>query len=390
MTLSQLWPPVSPRTLERQVWNSETASGIPGMSRALSLYGGLIGSCMLQHRQGVTVLDDTPRLLQQPDLDLAYSNYVRLHVEDWWLHGNACHLITARHARDGYPAATRWFPARRWSIQEDKDRARAIYLLDGKPVPAGDVVHVQRGADPWFPYRGMGVVEQHVRTLNRAGLEEAAESATLTDRGTPTVAIITPQDEPEQKDLDAAADKWVERFRGSEGKPAFFPAGTEVVPLSWKPSDQQMVEARKMTLIDVANVMNLDAWWLGAEASSHNYKSPGPLFLMLMKTSLGPVMDVFEQVWSQSWLPAGRQVGFDRVSLLRDDLASMLQSFGGSGAERYFPDPNEVRRYMGFPELPDSAWPASTPPPADDVPAGQPGEQDPADDNEQDPTEEEA
>lgn len=382
MTMSQLWPPVSPRTLERQVWNADTASALPGMSRALQLYGGLIASCMLQHRQGVQVLEDTPRLLTQPDPDLAYSTFVRLHVEDWWLHGNACHLITARHARDGYPAATRWFPARRWSIQEDPDRAQPIYLLDGKEVPRSNVVHVQRGSDPWFPYRGMGVVEQHVRTLNRAGLEEAAESATLTDRGTPTVAIITPQTEPDEAQLDAAANKWVERFRGSEGKPAFFPAGTEVVPLSWKPSDQQMVEARKMTLIDVANVMNLDAWWLGAEASSHNYKSPGPLFLMLMKTSLGPVMDVFEQVWSQSWLPAGRQVGFDRVSLLRDDLASMLQAFGGSGAGRYFPDPNEVRRYMGFPELPEAAWPSPAAPP-EPIP--------PTDDNDtQDPTEEDA
>lgn len=378
MTMSQLWPPVSPRTLERQVWNADTASALPGMSRALQLYGGLIGSCMLQHRQGIDVLPDTPRLLTQPDPDLAYSTFVRMHVEDWWLHGNACHLVTARSARDGYPAATRWFPARRWSIQEDPDRAQPIYLLDGKEVPRSNVVHVQRGADPWFPYRGMGVVEQHVRTLNRAGLEEAAESASLTDRGTPSVAIITPQVEPNPAELDAAADKWVERFRGTEGKPAFFPKDTEIVPLSWNPSEGQMVEARKMTLVDLANLMNLDAWWLGAEASSHNYKSPGPLFLMLMKTSLGPVMDPFEQVWSQAWLPAGRQVGFDRVSLLRDDLGSMIAAF--KGAERFFPDPNEPRRYMGFPALPDAAWPA---PPAPPEPTPEDDEQ-----NQQDPTEE--
>jgi phage portal protein BeeE len=380
MTMSQLWPPVSPRTLERQVWNAETASGIPGMSRALQLYGGLIGSCMLQHRQGIDVLDETPRLLTQPDPDLAYSTFVRLHVEDWWLHGNACHLVTAREARTGYPAAVRWFPARRWSIQEDRDRAQPIYLLDGKEVPRGDVVHVQRGSDPWFPYRGMGVVEQHVRTLNRAGLEEAAEAASLTDRGTPSVAIITPQSEPKETELDAAADKWVERFTGTAPKPAFFPKDTQIVPLSWNPSEGQMVEARKMTLVDIANLMNLDAWWLGAEASSHNYKSPGPLFLMLMKTSLGPVMDPFEQVWSQSWLPRGRQVGFDRVTLLRDDLGSMIAAF--KGADRFFPDPNEARRYMGFPTLPDAAWPSPAAPP-EPTPPDDEDEQD-----EQDPTEE--
>jgi hypothetical protein len=364
------------------VWNAETASGIPGMSRALQLYGGLIASCMLQHRQGIDVLPDTPRLLTQPDPDLAYSTFVRMHIEDWWLHGNACHLITARHARDGYPAATRWFPARRWSIQEDRDRAQPIYLLDGKEVPRANVVHVQRGADPWFPYRGMGVVEQHVRTLNRAGLEEAAEAASLTDRGTPSVAIITPGTEPKEDELDAAADKWVERFQGTAPKPAFFPKDTQIVPLSWNPQEGQMVEARKMTLVDVANLMNLDGFWLGAETSSHTYRSPGPMFLVLLKTALGPVMDVMEQVWSQAWLPAGRQVGFDRVSLLRDDLGSMISAF--KGAERFFPDPNEPRRYMGFPALPESAWPQQPPQLAQDP------EQDPTGDeqDEQDPTEE--
>lgn len=382
MTLSQLWPPVSPRTLERQVWNADTASGIPGMSRALQLYGGLIGSCMLQHRQGIDVLPDTPRLLTQPDPDLAYSTFVRNHVEDWWLHGNACHLITSRSARDGYPTSVRWFPARRWSIQEDPDRAQPIYLLDGKKIAnQGDVVHVQRGSDPWFPYRGMGVVEQHLRTLNRAGLEEAAEAASLTDRGTPSVAIITPQTEPNPADLDAAADKWVERFRGTEGKPAFFPKDTQIVPLSWNPQQGQMVEARKMTLVDVANLMNLDGFWVGAETSSHTYRSPGPMFLVLLKTALGPVMDPFEQVWSQAWLPNGRQVGFDRVTLLRDDLQSMVSTF--KGASELFPDPNEPRQYMGFPPLPASAWPSPAAPPAPAPPAD-----DTAD--EQDPTEEDA
>lgn len=379
MTLPQLWPPVSPRTLERQVWNADTASSIPGMSRALALYGGLIGSCMLQHRQGIDVLPDTPRLLAQPDPDLAYSTFVRLHVEDWWLHGNACHLVTSRSARDGYPTSVRWFPARRWSIQEDPQRAQPIYLLDGKEVPRGDVVHVQRGADPWFPYRGMGVVEQHLRTLNRAGLEEAAEAASLTDRGTPNVAIITPQTEPDPADLDAAADKWVERFRGTEGKPAFFPKDTEIVPLSWNPQQGQMVEARKMTLVDVANLMNLDGFWVGAETSSHTYRSPGPMFLVLLKTALGPVMDPFEQVWSQAWLPNGRQVGFDRVTLLRDDLGSMIAAF--KGADRFFPDPNEPRRYMGFPALPEASWPAPAAPPEPTPPDDEQDQQDPTEED---------
>jgi hypothetical protein len=45
-----------------------------------------------------------------------------------------------------------------------------------------------------------------------------------------------------------------------------------------------------------------------------------------------------------------------------------------------FPEPNEFRVYMGWPELPESAWPS--PPPALEAPPDEP------DDAEQDPPDE--
>lgn len=365
---SQIWPPVVPRTLERQVWDSTTARGLPGVAMALHLYS-LIATCPLQLARGADVLP-TPRLLDRPDPDEALLTFVGSHLDDWWLNGNAVSLTTARFAQNGYPAASRWYPSHRWTI-EDVD-GQPKYRLDGQEVSRDNVVHVKRGQDPRFPHRGMGVVEQHLRTLNRAGLEEASESASLSDRGTPSVAIITPQKEPDEGDLDAAAVKWDERFAGTRPKPAFFPAGTQIVPLSWNPSEGQMIEARKMSITDVANIFGLDGYWLGAEASSHNYKSPGPLFLLLTKVSLRPVMKVFEDVWSNAWYAGrGTRVRFDTRELLADDLGSMITAF--NTGSRFFPDPNEPREYMGFPPLPDEAFkvdaPAPAPVPTDTPPA---------------------
>jgi hypothetical protein len=375
---------VSPRTLERQVWDAGTARSLPGVAKALQLYMGLISSCALERVRGEEIL---PRgtLLDRVDPDMPQPVFVGAHVEDWWLHGNAAAYVTARDA-EGYPAAARYYPAHRWGITEQRDfRGDLIpggvtYLLDGQEVPRENVIHVQRGTDDTFPYRGMGVVEQHLRTLNRAGLEEAAESANLLDRGTPAVAIITPNVEPDQTQLDAAADRWVERFAGTAAKPAFFPKDTQIIPLSWNPTDAQMVEARAMSTKDIAAIFNLDPYWLGAEGSSHTYRSPGPMFLVLSKLSLGPVMDVFEDVWSHAWTPRGTRVRFDRTSLLRDDLSTMAQAFTTGSA--YFPDKNEVRRYMGFPSLPEDAFP-KPPPMLPAVPAA-----DTPDDTEDTPTEE--
>ena len=364
----QLWPPVDePRYLTRQVWDSTTARGLPGVGRALDLYSGLIGSCQLQQdvkgaiRKPGVGRNTAPRLCRRPDPDMARATFVRAHIEDWWLHGNATHLVTVRDA-EGQPAAVRWYPAHRWYMDDTDGPVK--YFLDGREVPRDDVVHVARGADPSFPYRGMGVVEQYLRALNRAGLEEAAESASLTDRGMPSVAIITPNAEPVEEDMDAAADKWVERFTGATPKPAFFPKDTQVVPLSWSPNDAQMAEARRLTRVDVANLMNLDGYWLGAEGSSHTYRSPGLMFLALHKTSLKPVMDVFEDVWSDAWFPNGTGVRFDPTELLRDDLGTMVKTFTEGAA--MFP-PEEARVYMGFPAVPDGGLPTPPPsaPPAD-------------------------
>lgn len=384
MSLSQLWPPVEPRTLTRQVWDSTTARGLPGVGRALGLYS-MIGSCPLELVKGSEVRSagagpgTGPRLLDRPDPDQARPTFVNLHVEDYLLHGNACHLVTARDAA-GRPAAVRWYPAHRWGIQEK--RGQPVYTLDGLEVPRAEVVHAQRGADPVMPWRGVGVVEQHLRSLNRIGLQEAAEASALTDRGMPSVAIISPNTELDPVDADKVADKWVERFRGSEPKPGIFPAGTQVVPLSWKPTDSQMVEARSLSAKDLANLFNLDGYWLGAEGSSHTYRTPGPMFLVLTKTALGPVMDVLEDVWSAAWFPHGSRVRFNRTELLRDDLPAMVQAFTTGGA--LFPDPNEPREYMGFPALPASAWP-TTPAPAPE-PAGSvdPPTDNPDDDDQED------
>lgn len=373
---STLQRPDIPSTLTRQVWDSETARTLPGVGRALAVYGGLISGCALMHTRRGDVAGDRPRLLDRPDPDLARQTFIGVQVEDYLLHGNACHLVTVRDSY-GYPAAARWYPAHRWMIWEDPRTLQPIYYLDGVEVRREDVVHVQRGADPSCMWRGVGVVEQHVRSLNRAGLEEAAETTNLIDRGMPAVAIITPQVEPKPAELTAAADDWVEKFAGVDRKPAFFPKDTQVVPLSWTPKDGQLIEARKMSLTDMANLFNLDGYYLGASSGSHTYRSPGPMFLVLLKISLNPVMDVFEDVWSKAWYPNGNEVRFDRSGLLQDDLLTMVQAF--VQGSQFFPDPNEPRRYMGFPALPDEAWDGAAPAPE---PAPEP---EPVDDQGDDP-----
>ncbi|HEY9417482.1 MAG TPA: phage portal protein [Pseudonocardia sp.] len=375
MVSGQLWPPVvDPATLTRQVWDADSARSLPGMGRALQLYGGLISQCGLDQFSGDELIKPRPPLLQLPDVNLrARSTFVRTHVEDYLLHGNALHLVTARYANGGEVRGVRWFPAHMWHVADPSstEDGGVDYYLNGRKVPRQDVVHAQRGAAEGAPWRGVGVVEEHLKTLNRAGLEEAAESKNLTGGGVPSVAVIAPQATLSTEETEDAKDTWEEKFEGPGRRPAVLPNGTQVVPLSWSPVDAQMIEARKMSLVDVANCCNLDPYWLGGQSSSHTYKSPGPMFLTLLRTSLEPVMADLELVWSLAWLPYGRSVRFDRLQLTRDDFATEVQT-GVQGVAAGLITAEEWRVRQGLPVEPEFGELKKSAPAAPAAPAGPP------------------
>lgn len=198
----------------------------------------------------------------------------------------------------------------------------------------------------------MGVVEQHLRSLERIGLQEAYEADALSKAGVPSVAVIAPQKDLTQEQADAAALSWMEKYSG-ERRPAILPNGTQIETLSWNPSDQELVTARQLSLVDLANLMNLDAFWLGAPNSSHQYKSAGPMFTALIKTSLARVLTPFEDVWSRIFSPYGSEVRFDRLELTRDDFAAEVTT-GVQAVNAGLMTVDEWRIRMGLP-------PAGTP-----------------------------
>lgn len=372
----QLWPPVvDPATLTRQVWDSVTASALPAVGRAMALYGGLISQCALDQYRGAQPTP-RPQILTVPDPALkARSIFVRVHVEDYLKHGNALHLITAR-GPDGRATSTKWFPAEQWMIDATFP-GNPDYYLNGRKVPRReDVVHVQWGAAPGQPWRGWGIVERHLSTLNRAGLEEAAESQALSGGGVPSVAVIAPQKNLTEDELDDAADAWEAKFAGPGRRPGIFPAGTTITPLSFSPQQAEATAARQLTLIDLANLLNLDPYWVGGQSSSSTYKSPGPMFLTLQRTSLGPVMVDLESVWGLAWTPPELELKFDRNQLTRDDFASSITTVLAAMAGKLMTR-EEGRVYLGWSPEPligefETVEPAeeATPPSLSVIPGG--------------------
>ena len=348
----QIWPPVvDPATLTRQVWDTATAQMVPAVGRALALYGGLISQCDLDQYTGPSPVVPRPPVLENPDPILGSRPlFSRVHVEDYLVHGNALHLITSRD--QGRVRAVTWFPADQWGIDASHGRGFPDYYLNGSKIARReDVVHVKWGAAPGEPWRGWGLFERYMNTLDRVALQEASERSALSGGSVPSVAVIVPQKNPTQEDVDEAAEQWERRFGGPSRRPGIFPYGTVVQPLSWSAEDQQATLARQMSLTDVANMLNLDGFWLGAPNSSHQYKTTGDMFLQLQRISLEPVMGDLEAVWSNNWFPGQPRVQFDRNQLTRDDFATSLATLGKAVNDGLM-TPEEARLYMRWPAVP--------------------------------------
>ena len=293
--------------------------GIPALARCVGIVSGLIRQMSIDAYRG-SMKQPRTRFLNQPDPTPNANRawWVGQHVEDYLVHGNAVHLVTVRDAA-GWPLAATWVPAS-WVTLTTTPDGHVDYWVQGRHVPAADVVHVRRRADSMQPARGIGVVEQHIATFDRLDKQARYETAALDQSGVPSVVIIAPNADLSQEQADSASSRWMEKF--TERKPAVLPAGTTVTPLAWSPADAQMVEARKLSLQDVANLMNLDGYWTGAPSPGLTYKSVGPLFLNLVRQTTGPITDDLEQVWGNAWLPYGQELRFATREILADDMAT--------------------------------------------------------------------
>lgn len=331
------WP-ITPMTPSR-------ARAIPAISRVIQLIGGMIKQMGMDDYAGDKALT-RPRLLDQPDPEVARSWWIDVQTTDYLLHGNALHVITSRDAA-GYPLTVTWLPAEWVSITWTTDRRGVEYWAGGTKLNPDNIIHVRRGADPWCPYRGVGLVEQHLTQLGRIDDQEKYEQSTLKGSAVPSVAVITPNPEVSQEEADAAKQQWVMKYGGPVREPAVLPAGTQVIPLAWSPADAQMVEARKLSLLDVANMANLDGYWVGAPASSLTYRSPGPMYLNLLRQTINPIIEDFEGTFSSAWLPRGRKVRFDRQAVLKDDMQTMVSTLANAVSAKLITQ-SEARVYLGY------------------------------------------
>jgi HK97 family phage portal protein len=336
--------------------------GIPGAWRASMLLSGLLGAMPWRaYRETpadgpLELIAPTPDLLRQPNWPETRMTTLSGALLDLIFHGNAIGPIATR-GPDG--EATSWLPQPASSVQVRRaieydpsglQRGDKVYLIGNREYGSRDVIHVMGPAQPGS-LRGMGLLEAHLNTTFKLASELGRQANSVATAAVPTGILKSLVPDLDQPEADAMKAAW--RRSQRDRTVAVLNATTDYVPVAWNPTETQLVEARRLSLLELAHLFGVDASWLGANISSAPYSNVELQGINLTRYSaLGMHIAQFEQTLEQALAP-GTRVKVNLDALLRADTLTRYQAHE-IGIRAGFITADEVRGIEDRPPLTDA------------------------------------
>lgn len=132
---------------------------------------------------------------------------------------------------------------------------------------------------------------------------------------------------------DEDKESFIERWRkGNSGanrhRPAILPFGLEIKEFGVKPSDSQLLDARKFSRIEICSLFGVPPHLIGETEKAATYASVEQFNIMFATQCLLPRVIVWEQAWQRDILQDDKfQAKFSMAALLRGDNASRTASY---------------------------------------------------------------
>ena len=312
------------------------AMSVPGCWRAALLLSDLIGNFPLDaYRRGplgIPVELPVPALLEQPAPPESRMDTVSAWILDLIWHGNAVGIIAARN-RSGWPTAVTPVDVEQVAVRRVERRERdaraarlpvgtVVYEIDGELYLASDIVHMKGPHRPGA-LRGFGVLEAHLVGAVALAQELGAQAHGVATHGVPSVVIESLDPELDEPGAEQLKDKVMSSQRTR--RPMVTNASTKLTPLAWDPTQTQLIEARKLSLLEQALIMGLDPSWLGAAQTSRVYSNIEQEATNLVRYSAGGHLGRLEGALSAAF-PRGVWVEANLDAALRADTLTRYQA----------------------------------------------------------------
>lgn len=230
------------------------------------------------------------------------------------------------------------------------------YQIAGKEYGRDEVFHIKGPSQP-SAVRGMGVLEAHLSgvsgsrysgTLDLA-LELQRQAAEVGNAGVPTGVLKSDNPDLTETDADEMRRQWMRRQR--EGRTVqVVNASTSFTPLAWNPDELQLIDARKMSLLETALVFGVQPSALGAETSNRTYRNDNAEDVKFIKWGMRGHLARFGAELSSWWHDPSLQVLPDLDDYTRPDPLTRAQTSEIRIRSKTL-TPNEDRASEGLPPL---------------------------------------
>jgi phage portal protein BeeE len=287
------------------------AMSVPAVARGRNIITGTIAAIPLELRSRDMSKLPTPRFLEQPDPSITTSVMMAYTAEDLLFFGRAFWQITEMDETTNRPRSAIWIEQARVIEELDVTGYKVTgYLLDNAKVPP-------RGVGSLIAFSGLdeGVLHRGGRTIRTAAaLERAVER--YAKEPVPHVVLKSTQALSDER-VDALLATW-KKVR-NERATAFINDNVDFQTVGFNSAELQMNEARQYLVSEIARLMGIPEWYLGAAAGgSMTYSNVTDERKTLVDFSLRPIMTAIEQRLSMDDITLrGMKVRFNLDDFLR-------------------------------------------------------------------------
>ena len=300
--------------------DEQTTLSIPGLWRGVTLISDTIGALPIHAYRGDQRIEPMPPILERP-----YPNETRIETmsaiaASLIIHGNYVAVLGDIGA-NGYPESL--YPVSASRVHVDRIEGRLSYKINDELFDSERVMHIKNFAMPG-QIVGVGIVAAQRQGIGSAlAMQEYA--AKYFDGGAqPTGILYSDNADLSQDEADMLKAVWMRHYGGTSREPAVLNASTKFEQLSDNAKDSQLVESREFSLTEIANMLGLPGYYLGAPNSSRTYSNVEQEQLQFLR-GITPLLTRIESAFTDL-LPRGQYAKFNTDALLRSDTLTRYQA----------------------------------------------------------------
>lgn len=333
---------------------------LPAFYRGLRHRAGIISSLPLQvERDGVPLPDAIP-IVEQPDpAEDRMVTLSRLEAS-LTLRGEIV-CIKAGFDEDGFPSAIKVVDPACATLNPD-----GSWMVGERRFEAFEILHRIALALPGST-RGMSVVDLFRRQIGGELVAADYQYNFYRDGGQPVTVLTNSDPDATPADIDKMLQRFLSKTRGGRREPVALPSTISVTPLVLSNRDSQFLESRQFSMTDIANMVGVPPYFIGAPGAGMTYSNITDQRRDLLDIYLRDDLYLIERALSDL-IPDGLKAKFNTKSFLRMDPKAEADTLA---VQSQWMTIDEIRAVQGLDPLPDgkgetigsAVLPGAPPPP---------------------------